>query len=381
MTWDKGHQLVGMVGNGKTISYKYDAQGRRISKTVNGVTTTFTYSGGLLMRQSGGPASFDFQYDAGGNLIGFKHNGTPYYYLRNLQGDVTGVLDTNDTIVAKYVYNAWGSGYTSYAVGGAIHNPIRYRGYYCDAETGFYFLNSRYYDPEVKRFINADSTFVAGNALTASNMYAYCNGNPVMGSDPSGMAYEATMTWASTMWWLTLVDGPIPVGDIIYGLGVAGIAIFDTISMVGTNDAVISMIALGPDVITNAVDNLSNWYQKTISSSAPGPGDPNWKGGFKSFSKLKKYLGSPGKGNQWHHIVEQNQIKKSGFSTYNVNNINNVMPLSKDVHKAVSAYYSSKPRGAVFGDLTVRDWLAGQSFEAQYKFGLEIIDKAQRGLL
>jgi hypothetical protein len=183
------------------------------------------------------------------------------------------------------------------------------------------------------------------------------------------------------MWWLTLADGPVPVGDILYGIGIAGIAIFDTISMIGSNDTAVNLIAMGPDAIADAVNNLSNWYQKTISgSSSPAPGDPNWRGGFKNFSQLKKYLGSPGKGNQWHHIVEQSQIKKSGFDTYNVNNINNVMPLPKEVHKAVSAYYSSKPGGR-FGSMTVRDWLAGKSFDFQYKFGLEIVAKAMKGIL
>jgi len=66
-------------------------------------------------------------------------------------------------------------------------NPIRYRGYYQDAETGYYWLQTRYYNPQWRRFLNADSLFVAGDYLTASNMYAYCDGNPVMKVDPDGM--------------------------------------------------------------------------------------------------------------------------------------------------------------------------------------------------
>ena len=67
-------------------------------------------------------------------------------------------------------------------------NPIRYRGYYYDTETGYYFLQTRYYNPQWRRFINADSLFIAGDdVLNGSNMYAYCNGNPVMYCDPSGM--------------------------------------------------------------------------------------------------------------------------------------------------------------------------------------------------
>ena len=66
-------------------------------------------------------------------------------------------------------------------------NPIRYRGYYYDDETGYYFCQTRYYNPQWRRWINADALFIAGDALTGSNMYAYCDGNPVMLVDPSGM--------------------------------------------------------------------------------------------------------------------------------------------------------------------------------------------------
>jgi len=109
---------------------------------------------------------------------------------------VTGIIDATGDLVVNYTYDAWGSvnvSNPSMIWGAPIHpvghaNPIRYRGYYYDVETDWYFLQTRYYNPEWKRFINADALFIAGDALTGANMYAYCDGNPVMYVDPTGMA-------------------------------------------------------------------------------------------------------------------------------------------------------------------------------------------------
>ena len=185
-TWTKGRQLASISG---LADYTYDAQGRRIKKVIGGVTTNYTYSGNLLMRQSDGINTLDFQYDASGTALGFKHNGSNYYYQRNLQGDVIRIRDDANNIVAIYSYDAWGNTGKSGTM--ADINPIRYRGYYQDNETNYYFLQSRYYSPQWRRFLNADCLFIAGDALTAANMYAYCDNNPVMLCDPSGMdAYD-----------------------------------------------------------------------------------------------------------------------------------------------------------------------------------------------
>ena len=190
-TWDRARLLTKFAGPGLTIDYAYDAQGHRIKQTVNSsgviTTTTFMYSGDLLMRQSDGANTMDFQYDAGGKAVGFKYNGTPYYYLRNLPGDVVGIADKVGNLVGEYRYDAWGN--LTYISGSiALINPIRYRGYYADSITGWYWLNTRWYIPQWRRFVNADALFIAGDALSGGNMYAYCEGNPVMLCDPSGMA-------------------------------------------------------------------------------------------------------------------------------------------------------------------------------------------------
>jgi len=204
-TWQRGRQLASFSGNGLNIDYTYDASGRRTKQVVNGTAINYTYSGDLLMRQSDGVNTLDFQYDASGNAAGFVYNNTVYYYLRNLQGDVVAITDASGNVVAEYAYDAYGNITNSSGVMASI-NPIRYRGYYQDPHTGWYFLQTRYYSPDWRRFINADTLFVAGDdALNGSNMYAYCNGNPVMNGDPNGMASTRFGQW----WENTFINKPI----------------------------------------------------------------------------------------------------------------------------------------------------------------------------
>lgn len=98
-------------------------------------------------------------------------------------------------------------------------NPIRYRGYYYDAETGWYYLGNRYYDPEVGRFISADGYITTGQGVLSYNMYAYCLNNPVNRVDYMGNSSSALNWWTSTMWWLCGADSVLPFGDAIYAGG------------------------------------------------------------------------------------------------------------------------------------------------------------------
>jgi len=109
-----------------------------------------------------------------------------YYYVLNLQGDVVKLIDQDGAVAAAYAYDAWGN-ILSQSGNMAEKNPLRYRGYYYDSETGFYYLQSRYYDPATRRFINADAyaSTDSSNAVSC-NMFAYCGNNPISAVDPSG---------------------------------------------------------------------------------------------------------------------------------------------------------------------------------------------------
>ncbi|MEI7667673.1 MAG: RHS repeat-associated core domain-containing protein [Erysipelotrichaceae bacterium] len=116
-----------------------------------------------------------------------------YYYVRNGQSDIIGILDNNGIQVVYYQYDSWGNPLTptgSLASTVGADNPFRYRGYYLDLDTGLYYLNSRYYDSTVGRFINADGLISASSSLFGTNMYGYCENNPINGHDPSGLFWK-----------------------------------------------------------------------------------------------------------------------------------------------------------------------------------------------
>ena len=165
-TWTKGRQLASTTVDGKNVTYTYDMSGVRTSKTVDGTTYNYTTLSGKVMRQQWGSKSLEFVYDDDNQPFAMIYNdgstSTLYYYVLNAQGDVIALLNANGTLAASYNYGAWGN----YSVHGADGkkttdatfighiNPLRYRGYYYDAETGFYYLQSRYYDFANCRFIN-----------------------------------------------------------------------------------------------------------------------------------------------------------------------------------------------------------------------------------
>ena len=198
---------------GMNLSYSYNADGQRTSKSRSAYyTDEYVYYGTqlstLIRNGVGYKHSLTFIYDDNGQALGFYYDtnlndsnpGTKYYYVCNAQGDVLQLRDHTNAPVANYYYDSWGKllGITD-ANGNAItafnsvavFNPIRYRGYFYDTETGFYYLNSRYYDPEIGRFINADDVDVLDidqGSFLQYNLYAYCLNNPVNMVDTEGYA-------------------------------------------------------------------------------------------------------------------------------------------------------------------------------------------------
>ena len=214
--WSKGRQLTEAVVGGQTVKYAYDMAGVRSSKQVGDTTYSYTTLSGKVMRQAWGDNNaLEFVYDDSSQpfAVIYKHGSAAelYYYLVNAQGDVAAILDSSGTMVASYNYDAWGSCTVYNSSDAAIGdlNPLRYRGYYYDAETGFYYLQSRYYDPAICRFINADGLFTDG--FVGSNLFAYCVNDPVNTVDPTGN-FAITATVALITFGIALVATAFAVG-------------------------------------------------------------------------------------------------------------------------------------------------------------------------
>ena len=208
-TWTQGRKLAtAKVGN-TNISYTYDMAGVRSSKTVGSTTYKYTTLSGLVTRQTGGNATIDFVYDESNQPLAMKYNGKVYYYVLNAQGDVVRIVDGSRNVVASYSYDPWGKIISSSGTLANV-NPLRYRGYYYDSETGFYYLQSRYYDPAIGRFINADSyasTDMVG--LLSTNMFSYCENNPVMRVDPTGeLFWDILDVFMAALSWDDFLESP-----------------------------------------------------------------------------------------------------------------------------------------------------------------------------
>lgn len=217
--------------------FTYDAYGRRLSKSYtydpNPASTSdysYTYNttyyydnSGRLVREyciekyiSGTTNTRDitYLYDES-SIIGAvqTYNGTTgtFYFDRNVKGDVIGIFNSSGTKVASYVYDAWGNCTTRTIVVNnfSSYNPIRYKGYYYDRETGWFWLSSRYYSPELCRFISPDSVdYLDPSAINGLNLYAYCGNDPINRYDPSGHFWDYVFDAAFIAWGIyDLVNG------------------------------------------------------------------------------------------------------------------------------------------------------------------------------
>ena len=236
-TW-VGRQLksVSPVGDSSVgATYSYNSDGQRIGKniTLDGGEVydyDYYYNGDILagyklvITKSDGSSTthnIAFMYDENGEAFGFSINGKEYFYVKNAQNDVVRIVDSANETVVSYLYDSWGKLLscedTSENDIVSFINPYTYRGYYYDSDTQLYYLNSRYYNPELCRLISSDDSdtlFYTPDDVTDKNLFAYCDNNPISRMDMDGDLWA----WA--------------IGAVVGGVvGIAGQLVSDIISM------------------------------------------------------------------------------------------------------------------------------------------------------
>lgn len=280
MQWH-GRRLAGAEKDGTSLSFTYDSEGVRTSKTVGSTTTQYLLNGTQILAQKTGSTTLSFFYDQQGTRVGMadgKNNF--YYYIYNVQGDVIALADASTgKLAATYTYDAWGkivkiNNQAPEKVAStniANLNPFRYRGYYYDTETKLYYLQSRYYDPDVGRFLNADRLVSTGQGVLGCNMVAYCGNNPVMGVDPTGQLFWDVLDWGMAA---------LSCNDFINkpSIQTFGWLVMDTVSLLPGIPS-LSYARRGAQMANAAADSW-NLYRKTSSlgesSAALGRTFENW---------------------------------------------------------------------------------------------------------
>ncbi len=233
MGWKNSSELTEIVKDQTTIRYRYDKEGMRNRKYLSdGTTVLYQVQDGQIigeqhLREDQEKPLYEmtFSYDADGTLFSMNCDGKDYYYILNPTGDVIALVDTGWNTVVSYAYDSWGN---VTAIEGdqdlGKKTPLRYRGYYWDEETGLYYLASRYYDPEVGRFINADDLSVLSEEkreITDKNLYAYCDNNSIIRKDNEGDMWQLALAGVGGNGFGTMIATGLgvitPAGWIVLG--------------------------------------------------------------------------------------------------------------------------------------------------------------------
>ena len=213
---------------------------------------------------SGYANSVTWGYDDNNNLSTQKQtlNGTTYTTSYIYDKDNRLTKTTEGTVSAGYTYDAWGNPLRttgSMATTLGEQNPLRYRGYVYDTETGLYYLQSRYYNPGWGRFINADGYASTGQGIIGNNMFAYCGNNPVIRHDPTGQFGLTATIFGIAIW---------KIGVAVAGLAITYFAVRTIVRNIPTS-SVFSWAKTTPREKSNEKENAravpkQQWEGTTI---------------------------------------------------------------------------------------------------------------------
>ncbi len=371
-TWSYGKSLASATVGGKTYHFGYDADGYRIEKRSEDLRNIVQYTvmDGVLYGEQHITTTDDgsvrttinYLLDENGTKYGFVLNGTEKYYYRfNLQGDVTGIYNASGTLVAQYTYDAWGkpNAPTGDTEIGNL-NPIRYRGYYYDSETGLYYVSSRYYDPETCRFVNCDAIDVLNASplnFVDKNLYAYCDNNPVVRIDVGGQIWESVFDVISLG--ASLIEVCAEPTDIWAWVGLVGDAL----------DLIPFLTGVGEGI--KAIRTVK--AVKVINKVADGLGDLSQarKYGIQSYKSLRNLL--KGTGLHAHHIVEKRLV---AYLDIDVHNMLSVAVTPAEHQKFTNAWRRRIPHGTKYRELS-REYIWEVAQEV-YKDYPEILKAAEK---
>lgn len=286
LTWKNGRQLSSYSDLNNTIYYDYDENGIRQSKNINNNIIEYFVENNSIIIEKNGNNMIYYLRDNEGKLVGFYYNNSKYLYLKNDLNDIVGIIDMQGNVVAKYYYDSWGkiikitddndNDITNNDSSIGNINPFRYRSYYYDKETGLYYLNDRYYNPDWGRFISADGTIFASNYIFG-NLYSYCNNDPINKIDPYGQGLLSAIKKVVKTVVRTAIKVCTAIANFV-GLKTASKRLNQSLQDHPTN------ICYGEESgrIVNQIKN-SNSFQKKVSSIVT-------KSNVDSFTSIKNEL-------------------------------------------------------------------------------------------
>lgn len=220
LTWNKEGSLKSIsLNDGELVEYIYNDKGiRYLKKSSNGVTTRFVLDESNVLKEQSENRVIDYLYSSNG-LFGFKYKEETYLYEKNILGDIVRIYNSLGNIVGEYSYDAFGNVTIITDIDDiATINPFRYRGYYYDSDTGLYYLNYRYYDPKLGRFISPDdASYINTNNVNGLNIYAYCGNDPINLMDPTGHDWD---TFWSGFWKVVTAVTAITLAITTFGAGI-----------------------------------------------------------------------------------------------------------------------------------------------------------------
>ena len=381
-TWISGNQLSTASINGNIYQYKYDENGIRTNKIVNGVEHKYYLTGSRIISEEWLDNVIIYLYDGDCDVVGMQYRNSTfeadfyetYLFEKNIFGDIITVYNEYGEKLISYRYDEWGNFQTTFYNNGsntnAIYNNMLYRGYYYDREIGLYYLNSRYYDSNIGRFISPDAYSIISASpmgLTDKNLYSYCDNNPIMRKDEGGMYWDTVFDAISLAFSIVdVVNNPddpwawvglaADVVSLVVPFATGGGAIVDIASkaddvidlvdncgdMIKAADNAIEAIDTGLD-ISRQIDNGLD-VAKSIDNGLDSLNkvDDIYEGAIDSYNNLRKT--TKGSGLEVHHIMEKRLLKGNNLDI-KPGAMDSIV-LDKDTHRAfTNAWRKELPYG------------------------------------